>query len=207
MARDRPPYTVSQLGRRFELSRTALLHYDAIGLLRPSARSRAGYRQYSAADAARLEEICRLRKAGVSLATIGRALDGSAQTLAEVLRARLEALRQEMGALRQQERFVLGLLSRDEAHAEAPMDKGRWVALLRAAGYTNDDMRRWHAAFERQSPADHQRFLEFLNIPAAEIARIRAAARAIQRDKPGGSAARARGRAARPAAGTGRRAR
>jgi hypothetical protein len=34
-------------------------------------------------------------------------------------------------------------------------------------------MHRWHAEFEKAAPAEHQEFLEFLHIPAAEICTIR----------------------------------
>ena len=46
-----------------------------------------------------------------------------------------------------------------------------------ASGFTEGDMRRWHRDFERLEPRRHQRFLEFLGIPAEEIRTIRAWAR------------------------------
>ena len=42
--------TVGRLARRFGLARSTLLYYDRIGVLRPSARSAAGYRLYDAGD-------------------------------------------------------------------------------------------------------------------------------------------------------------
>ena len=60
-------FTVGALGRRFGLSRSALLYYDQIGLLVPSARSSAGYRLYTEEDAQRLERICLFRNAGLAL--------------------------------------------------------------------------------------------------------------------------------------------
>ena len=56
------PLTISALARRFGLSRSALLHYDRIGLLSPSGRSLAGYRCYSEADADRLRAIQTFRR-------------------------------------------------------------------------------------------------------------------------------------------------
>ena len=55
--------------------------------------------------------------------------------------------------------------------------KEKWVAIMRSAGLSEDDMNRWHHEFEKAAPADHQEFLEFLHIPAAEIAKIRARSR------------------------------
>lgn len=45
---------IGELARRTGLTVRALHHYDAIGLLTPSARSDAGYRLYNDADVARL---------------------------------------------------------------------------------------------------------------------------------------------------------
>lgn len=58
------------------------------------------------------------------------------------------------------------------------MTKDRWVAVMRAAGFTEADMHRWHREFEKSAPEDHQAFLEFLHIEAGEIARIREWSRA-----------------------------
>ena len=45
---------VSELARRTGLTVRSLHHYHQIGLLRPSARSDAGYRLYTAEDLERL---------------------------------------------------------------------------------------------------------------------------------------------------------
>ena len=42
--------TVGRLARAFGLSRSTLLYYDSIGLLRPTGRSPANYRLYTRAD-------------------------------------------------------------------------------------------------------------------------------------------------------------
>ena len=47
------------------------------------------------------------------------------------------------------------------------------LLIMRAAGLSGDDMNRFHQEFERSAPAEHQEFLEFLKIPAAEITQIR----------------------------------
>jgi hypothetical protein len=54
------------------------------------------------------------------------------------------------------------------------MNKDKWVAIMTAAGFADDDMRKWHQEFERAAPEDHQEFLEYLKIPTTEIERIRA---------------------------------
>jgi len=44
---------------------------------------------------------------------------------------------------------------------------------MRAAGFSDEDMHRWHAEFEKKAPAEHQEFLEFLHIPREEVNAIR----------------------------------
>ncbi len=57
------------------------------------------------------------------------------------------------------------------------MTKDTWVAIMRAAGFSEDDMHRWHHEFETSAPQDHQEFLEFLHIDARTIAKIRESSR------------------------------
>jgi DNA-binding transcriptional MerR regulator len=174
--------TVGRLARRFGLSRSTLLYYDRIGLLRPSSRSAANYRRYTAEDAARLAQVCRFRSAGVPLADIARIAGGrpgDGDEVAAVLERRLEELNGELERLRAQQDVIVRLLKR-----RAPgrgrrrgLDKAQWVALLRAAGLDDDGMRTWHREFERLSPGAHQVFLESLRLPPREVRRIRAWAR------------------------------
>jgi hypothetical protein len=44
---------------------------------------------------------------------------------------------------------------------------------MHAAGFSEEDMRRWHKQFEEQAPEEHQQFLEYLRIPTEEIGSIR----------------------------------
>ena len=52
-----------------------------------------------------------------------------------------------------------------------------FVRLLEDAGVAQPQRHRLHALFEARFPEAHQRFLEHLGVPAAEVARIRADAR------------------------------
>lgn len=143
-------------------------------MLESASRSPAGYRRYSQEDARRLERIGRYRKAGLSLASIGRLLDEQENVVAGALAARLEALNGEILRLREQQRFVVGLLGQTERLERlAFMSREKFVSLLVSAGFTDADMSRWHTTFERTSPEEHQRFLEFLCIPDGEIRLIR----------------------------------
>ncbi|WP_309505643.1 MerR family transcriptional regulator, partial [Streptomyces phytophilus] len=55
-----------------------LHHYDEIGLVRPSARTAAGYRAYAAADVERLREVLGYRRLGFGLREIAELVDDPA---------------------------------------------------------------------------------------------------------------------------------
>ncbi|HEX9023735.1 MAG TPA: hypothetical protein VF799_07855 [Geobacteraceae bacterium] len=48
-----------------------------------------------------------------------------------------------------------------------------WVARFRAIGLDEAAMGKWHTLFERENPAGHQSFLEWLGLSAERIAEIR----------------------------------
>jgi MerR family transcriptional regulator, thiopeptide resistance regulator len=68
--------TVGALASRSGLTVRTLHHYDEIGLLSPSGRSRSGYRLYSNEDVRRLERIVLLRGLGMPLESIASAMHG-----------------------------------------------------------------------------------------------------------------------------------
>jgi DNA-binding transcriptional MerR regulator len=166
--------SVGRLGKRFGLSRSALLYYDRSGLLSPSARTAAGYRVYGERDVQRLEAICRYRHAGLGLAQIRELLDGATGRAAAILDARLDRLNAEIATLREQQRIIVRLLADPKKLRRArALDKARWVAVLRATGLDDAALHRWHVEFERMAPQAHEDFLESLGLPRAEVVRIR----------------------------------
>ncbi len=168
-------YTIGQLARTFGLSRSTLLYYDSIGLFSPSGRNRANYRTYTETDRERLEQICTYRRTGLSLRDIGRIMKTRGKKgVIPLLEKRLDELNREIRALRSQQHFIVTLLKNDRALSRIRvMDKESWIRLLEAAGLDQAAREKWHAEFERLSPAAHQDFLESLGIPAKEIALIR----------------------------------
>ena len=166
--------SIGQLARRFGLARSTLLYYDAIGLLRPSGRSRANYRKYTEEDAGRLELICMYRQIGLSMSAIGKIIGSPQGKVRDILEKRLFELSREIGGLREQQRVITRMLGNDSLQKPIPvMDKESWISLLRAVGLDDEAMGRWHRAFEKLSPALHQEFLDGLCIPADEIETIR----------------------------------
>lgn len=166
--------TVSALARRCGLSRTALLYYEAQGLLRKPPRTTGNYRAYAEQDLERVQQIGVLRKVGLGVAEIRALLDRPGGGAAAILERRLVAIDAEIETLRDHQRAILRLLKRSRSFGRHQMiSKEKWVAIMRAAGFKDADMDRWHAEFEKNAPQEHQEFLEFLHINTDEIVKIR----------------------------------
>jgi len=166
--------TIGQLGKKHGLSRSTLLYYDRIGLLRPGGRLDNGYRHYSKADDRRLRQIRLYRQTGLPLAEIRRLLGQPRLDLAAALERQLYEVLGQMEALRGRQRVIVELLKhRRLLERVRNMDKGKWVKLLRASGFTDEDLARWHRDFERTDPVYHKRFLEFLGLTPPEIRAVR----------------------------------
>ena len=70
-------YSVGTVARMAGVTVRTLHHYDEVGLLSPSGRSAAGYRQYSGDDLERLQQILCYRELGFALDDIADILDDS----------------------------------------------------------------------------------------------------------------------------------
>jgi len=169
-------YSIGQLVKKFQLSRSTLLYYDKIGLLKPTARSEANYRLYTQADFDRMVHISMYKKAGLSLESIAEVLVSSTSQTCKLLEQRLRQLNSEMTNIRQQQQFIVKLLKKDSLvrSSSKVMNKQLWVKILKASGMDEEAMRQWHIEFERNLPEAHSDFLESLGIPIAEINEIKA---------------------------------
>ena len=87
---------VGELAALAHLTVRTLHHYDSIGLLRPSARSDAGYRLYDRDDVARLHQVQALRGLGMGLADIGLYLDSPAASPLTVVERQLAAVERQI---------------------------------------------------------------------------------------------------------------
>ncbi len=170
-------FTVTKLARRCGVSRTTLLYYESIRLTPPPRRSGSNYRYYDEADVHRLLQIRSYRDAGLSIDDIRAILSSNsthnASKASGVLKRRLLELDAEIATLRGHQRAILKLLQSKALGKAKMITKEKWVSIMQACGFTEEQMQRWHAEFERSSPAEHQEFLEFLHIPASEIVNIR----------------------------------
>lgn len=91
---------VGELATRCGLTVRTLHHYDSIGLLKPSARSDAGYRLYNRDDISRLHQIQALRRLGLSLADIGAVLANPGSRLVSIVGKQLEFLERQIDQAR-----------------------------------------------------------------------------------------------------------
>jgi MerR family transcriptional regulator, thiopeptide resistance regulator len=160
-------YSVGQVSAFAGVTVRTLHHYDRAGLLSPRGRSGAGYRLYSDADLARLQQILFYRELGFSLDEIADILKDPQANALEHLQARLRQLSEEIGrlqrltevaeqaievqqtgvALTPEERFeVFGEISFDLSYAtEAQLkwqhSEGQRESMARAAAHSKEDWR------------------------------------------------------------------
>lgn len=90
---------VGETAARLGLTVRTLHHWDEIGLARPAARSRAGYRLYTDADLERLRRIVVYRELGLDLDAIRTILDEPTGDVAEQLRVQRAQLAQRIAQL------------------------------------------------------------------------------------------------------------
>ncbi|MEV4894345.1 MerR family transcriptional regulator, partial [Nonomuraea sp. NPDC055795] len=122
---------IGDVARRSGVSARMLRHYDALGLVRPTGRSDAGYREYSSRDIQRIFHIESLRSLGLSLREVRRALEDPAFTPAELVADLIRQTRERIAA----ETELLTRLRRiDAVEPTGWEDVFQIVALLQALG-------------------------------------------------------------------------
>src|SRR5215472_1955427 len=117
-------YKVSEFAEKAGVTVRALHHYDRLGLLRPSGRTRAGYRLYGERDFARLQQIVTLKFIGLPLKEIKYLLSRGDLDLSQTLRLQRRLLIEK--------RRQLDVAIQALAEAEGSAQPGRapdWAAL------------------------------------------------------------------------------
>ncbi len=169
------PQTITAFAKRFGLPRGTLLYYDRIGLLKPAGISPAGYRLYGEAESERMARIDTFRQAGLPLKAIRELLnDSPGDSVERALERRLDSLNREIGLLHAQQALVIQLLGRDGEHPRyRKVNVEQWVKMMEQAGIDEAGRQRWHQAFEREAPEEHQSFLLSLGLDEERIAESR----------------------------------
>jgi MerR family transcriptional regulator, thiopeptide resistance regulator len=190
--------TVGEVARISRVSVRTLHHYDAIGLLAPTARSESGYRLYTDADLARLQLVLFYRELGLQLDAIRRIVHDQAFDRREALSAHRNELRRRMERLHAMVDSIDRTLAHDggiipmarEEMFEVFGDfdpstyeeevRARWAdtdayreSARRSASYTKDDWQR----YAREQEALDLRVAELMDdgVPADEVRAMDAA--------------------------------
>ncbi|WP_098406131.1 MerR family transcriptional regulator [Paramicrobacterium agarici] len=98
--------TVGAVAHRTGVTVRTLHHWDDIGLVTPSARSSAGYRQYGPRDLARVHRVLIYRELGLPLESIREVLNSDATLSAATLRAQRDQLEQRIADLQSMQRAL-----------------------------------------------------------------------------------------------------
>src|SRR6516164_6370919 len=114
---------VGELAKRTGLTVRTLHHYDAIGLLKPSLHTEAGYRLYTAGDIARLQQVLSLRQLGFSLDEVRECLDRPGFSPLEVIGLHLGRLREQMESHQRLYRRLEALESQVRAAGDVSADE------------------------------------------------------------------------------------
>ncbi|APE26588.1 MerR family transcriptional regulator [Streptomyces venezuelae ATCC 10712] len=122
---------IGEVARRSGVSARMLRHYESLGLVRPTGRTGAGYREYSDEDIRRVFHIESLRSLGLSLREVGSALDDPGFAPAELVEDLVRRTRERIAT----ETALLTRLRRIGAAETAGWeDVLQVVALLQALG-------------------------------------------------------------------------
>src|SRR5262245_46447889 len=108
---------VGELAAATGLTVRTLHYYEEIGLLVASERTDAGHRLYTDGDVERLYRICLLRRLGLPLGEIGRALDDPAWDLRAAMGTQLQELDHRLeaaGRLRQRLTQLVGSMGESD---------------------------------------------------------------------------------------------
>ncbi|WP_107472810.1 MerR family transcriptional regulator [Streptomyces sp. Tue 6075] len=127
--------TVGQVSARLGVTVRALHHWDDIGLARPSLRTAAGYRLYTAGDLERLHRVVVYRELGLGLDRIRTVLDDTTTDVLGALRAQRTQVAERIDRL---QRLGAGLDRMIEAHEGGPLLTDGQQAAIFGPGWDPD---------------------------------------------------------------------
>jgi DNA-binding transcriptional MerR regulator len=127
--------TVGQVADELGVTVRTLHHYDEIGLLSPSERSRAGYRLYTEADLERLQAVVVYRRLGFALDEIGALLDATGADREDHLRRQRTAVMTRLGEMQDLVEAIDRALEKEMSGIKLSKDEQRE---LFGEGYSED---------------------------------------------------------------------
>ncbi|SDC25357.1 DNA-binding transcriptional regulator, MerR family [Sphingomonas sp. YR710] len=136
---------ISDVVRQTGLTARALRFYEARGLVRP-LRTGSGRRVYGAGELARLNAIVALKRAGFSLAAIGRMLGARHTDLGRLVAAQLAEINARAAELAESRTLLLSVQSRIDRGE--PIDVATLCSLIRC-GESVMESENWKAVTDR----------------------------------------------------------
>ncbi|VEB97132.1 Multidrug transporter activation protein [Cedecea lapagei] len=121
-------FKVGELAKRAGITVRTLHHYEAMGLLLPSARTAAGYRLYNRQDITRLHHIQALSRMGMSLKEVRDCLERQALSLNEILDSQISMLDGQLAEIVTLRQRLVTL--RETLHSGAEPDLEEWLTTL-----------------------------------------------------------------------------
>lgn len=166
-------YTIGEMCKRFDLSRSTILYYDKLGLLKATKRQANNYRVYNEEQVTRLEKILMYRDSVVSLKDIDKILNPSSSEASTILLNRLSEIQSEIEVLKKQRLFVINVLKQEIIYKpDTQFTAKTWKELLLKLGYDEPSTLIWHKEFEEDNPEMHRKFLKSLNMSNKEIEKL-----------------------------------
>lgn len=148
---------IGEVARRSGVSARMLRHYHSLGLVAPTGRTGAGYREYGDEDIRRIFHIESLRSLGLSLREVGRALDDPGFTPSALVDELVRRTQERIAAQTQ----LLTRLQRIGAAEPADWeDVLQVVALLQALGSESAGRRQRAALSSAADPVPVEALVE-----------------------------------------------
>jgi DNA-binding transcriptional MerR regulator len=127
---DQPPEAIDirEVAKRTGLTSRAMRFYEARGLLRP-LRTYSGRRLYGLGELERIQQILALKRAGLSLAQIGRLTAQGSLDLGALVEAQLKIIEKREAELGEARALLLSIKSRIDRGE--PVDAATFCSLIR----------------------------------------------------------------------------
>jgi DNA-binding transcriptional MerR regulator len=166
--------SIGKLSKMFNLSRSAILYYDSIGLLKSSQRSSSGYMLYGEKEIDTLKKIILYRNTGLSLEEIKKLLSKENDNeITPILVKKLGELNRDIADLKNRQKIILELLRNAEFLKRIFSDDFEtFNELGRSIGIDDKSAHKWHRDFEANSPELHYQFMKLLGFSVSDINRI-----------------------------------
>ena len=122
------PLDIREVARRTGLTSRALRFYEARGLLNP-LRTYSGRRLYGRGELERIQQILALKRAGLTIAQIGKLTASGAMDLRSIVEAQLQVIEERKAELDEARSLLLSVKSRIDRGE--PVDAATFCSLIR----------------------------------------------------------------------------